>query len=395
MISGISSKERVLSTILHQPVDHLPICFNSICHGGVAFIDQLFPDPFKKAKYYMELGVDTGVNLNLAEFNQHMGLTNFTSHENISVKQWNENVKGEECAISIKEFETAKGKLRQSVRRRDEYPHSIIPLFSDFNVPPGRTYKYLIDKKEELDVLSCILKAPNRNELNRFFEFAAVAKDFCDKNNILFTATTLGVADIMIWLSGVENILFAAADEPEFLERYIQIVADWNMKVLEIYIDAGVDLVTRRGWYECTDFWSPKMYKEFLFAPLKKEIEVAHQADVKFSYIMNSGATALKDHFIDLGLDILTNIEPDKNNLVLMKKAIDKSIVLCTGVNNYNVIELGTEAEVQKAVIEAIETLSPNGGFILAPSDSILSTSEIAKRNFYKMVDTWKEYASV
>lgn len=64
-----------------------------------------------------------------------------------------------------------------------------------------------------------------------------------------------------------------------------------------------------------------------------------------------------------------------------------------SGVNNYHIIEAGTEAEVEVAVRNAVETLSPDGGFILAPSDSILDTSETAKRNFYKMISTWKEIA--
>lgn len=384
MKTELSSKERISATIKYQPTDHIPICFQSICHGGVRFIDELFPDPFKRASYYMELGVDTGINLELG---------NLTSHENINIKEWKENQKGEKYPISIKEYETPKGSLRQAVRKSEEYPFESIPLFNDFNVPPGRTVKYLVDNEEELDRLECILKAPSRHELEKFYEFASAARKFCNKNQIILTGTLPGIGDPMIWLSGVENVLFAAADNPDFLHRYIQIVSDWDMKILDILIEAGADMVVRRGWYECTDFWSPRLYREFLFEPLKKEIETAHQMGVKYTYIMNSGATHLKEYFLDLGFDILTNVEPEKNDIVGIKKEICNRIALCSGVNNYHIIEAGTEDEVEKAVKEAVETLSPDGGFILAPSDSILDTSETAKRNFYKMITTWKDIA--
>ena len=211
----------------------------------------------------------------------------------------------------------------------------------------------------------------------------------------MFTATLLGVGDPMMWFSGVENLLYAAVDEPEFLKKYIQIVSDWNMKILEIYLDAKVDLVTRRGFYESTDSWTPKTYKEFLFEPLKKEIQVAHQAGAKVTYLMMSGAMPLVDIFLDLEFDILSSFEPKNDDASCIKKIIGDKIVLSTGVNNYHVLEAGTESEVQKAVIDAIETFSPNGGFILAPIDSILDTSETARRNFYKMIETWKEFATV
>jgi hypothetical protein len=384
MKTELSSKERILTTIRHQPADHIPLCFQSICHGGVRFIDELFPDPFKRALYYMELGVDTGINLEL---------NNFTSNENITIKEWKENQKDEKYLLSIKEYKTPKGSLRQMVRKSEDYPHETIPLFSDFNVPPGRAVKYLVDNEEELDRLEYIIKAPARHELGKFYEFAEAARKFCSREQIMLTGTLLGVGDPMIWLSGVENVLFAAADNPGFLKKYIRIVSEWNMKILDILIEAGADMVVRRGWYECTDFWSPKFYREFLFEPLKREIETAHQAGVKYAYIMNSGATPLKELFLDLGFDILTNVEPEKNDIVCIKKTISNSIALCSGVNNYHIIEAGTEAEVEKAVIEAVETLSPNGGFILAPSDSILDTSETAKRNFYKMITVWRDIA--
>lgn len=384
MKTELSSKERILSTIRHRQTDHIPLCFNSICHGGVRFIDELFPDPLKRASYYLDLGVDTGINLHLDDY---------ISHKNITITEWKENQEGEEYPISIKEYETIKGSLRQAVRKNDEYPHETIPLFSDFNVPPGRSVKYLVDSEKELDRLEYVLTAPARHELEKFYEFASSSREFCNRNQILLTATLPGVGDPMIWLSGVENVLFASVDNPDFLNRYIQIVSDWNMKILNILIDAGADMVVRRGWYECTDFWSPKLYREYLFEPLKKEIETAHQAGVKYAYIMNSGVTPLKEHFLDLDFDILTNVEPEKNDIVSIKKAINNKITLCSGVNNYHIIEAGTEAEVEKAVIEAVETLSPGGGFILAPSDSILDTSETSKRNFYKMIAAWKVIA--
>ena len=39
---------------------------------------------------------------------------------------------------------------------------------------------------------------------------------------------------------------------------------------------------------------------------------------------------------------------------------------------------------------QAVEKLGPDG-FILAPGDSILATTETAVRNFHVMIDAWKQ----
>jgi len=64
------------------------------------------------------------------------------------------------------------------------------------------------------------------------------------------------------------------------------------------------------------------------------------------------------------------------------------------------VLEGGTERDVEDAVLRAMETLAPGGGFILAPSDSINyigpsspEHTERVMKNFHKMIETWKATA--
>jgi hypothetical protein len=52
---------------------------------------------------------------------------------------------------------------------------------------------------------------------------------------------------------------------------------------------------------------------------------------------------------------------------------------------------MGTVEQVDFAVSQAMESLS-GGGFVLAPSDSILDTSENAQRNFYAVIESWKKH---
>jgi hypothetical protein len=380
----MTSKERILTTIQRRPVDHLPLCFNGICHGVVGFVETSHPNLIDKARFFMDLGVDTGITV----------APDFISEKNITIRQWEETPAHEPLPIRYKAYHTPKGVLRQVVRKTEDYPGQI-RLITDHNVPASRSLTYLVESAQDLDALECLLTPPDNAELAQFRAAAAQYKKFCSANGIFFSGYLAGVGDPLMWFSGIERTLMSSLETPGFLQRYVDIVSRWDQQRLQIMLDAGADLIVRRGWYESTDFWSPALYRQFLFGPLQKEIQLARQAGAVFTYVMNSGAMPLLDIFNELGFDIFSNIDPQVTNtdLAVIKKKVGDKITLCGGVNNNLVIEHGSVDEVQQAVRRAVETLGPHGGFILAPGDSIafLNSSETAERNFYAMIEAWKE----
>ena len=152
----------------------------------------------------------------------------------------------------------------------------------------------------------------------------------------------------------------------------------------------------RRGWYESTDFWSPDLYRKFLAGPLRKQIQVVHEAGVKMTYVMNSGAMPLLPIFRELGFDVLSNIDPlaPGTDATRIKAEIGDQICLCGGVNNTHVLEEGSEADVERAVRDAIDTLGPGTGFILAPGDSPGfadgTDQATVRRNIAAMIQAWQ-----
>ena len=359
------------------------MCFDGICHGVVSFVREMYPDRFKMAEFFLEQGVDTAVSV----------VPPVNSEAGYSIKEWRETRQDEVYPILHKEYTTKKGVLSQVVRKTEDYPENI-RLISDHNVPPTRSKKYLVEKEEDLEKLEEILVAPAGKELDEFMKEAKITKKFCDEKGIIMTGYLLGVGDPFMWFSGVETILYASQDNPAFLKRYAAIIEKWNKRRMEIMIEGGVDHIIRRGWYESTDFWSPDLYRELFFDFMKDEIETCHRSNVTFDYCMNSGAMALLDIFKELKMDIFSNFDPMLGNtdLVKIKQAVGKEMALCGGVNNFLVLEKGTEAEVEAAVKDAVNKLADGGGYILAPGDSIyMSTDETTKRNFYKMINVWKE----
>jgi len=379
----MSSKERIIAAIKHEPTDYLPLCFDGIGHPWAQFVNRLYPDRFDKARFYLDMELDTAVRLSPTRY----------STTGFETKQWQEHPPGEPYPLLFKEYITPRGNLRQVVRKH-EYPSESVSLFSDHHIPSSRSVEYLVEKEEDLENLEYILRPPNDEELRGFRQEAEKVRKFCDDNQLLFSGYTDGVGDPILWMSGVEPVIMFSVDNPDFLKRYVDIVSRWNMASLEIQIDAGIDLVVRRGWYEITDFWSPNMYRQFLFDPLKQEIEMAHQAGVYFTYVMKAGP--MLDIFRDLGFDIYSNIDPMTAGMDLadIKREVGDCVTLYGGVNNFLVLETGTVQEVRKAVIEAVEKLAPGNGCILGPGDTLdcmMANPETTERNFGEMIKVWKE----
>ncbi len=380
----MSSKERIIATIKHEKTDHIPLCFDGVGHQSVEFINRLYPDPFKRARFYLDLETDTAIRISPPLF----------SNKGFETRQWKEQPSNEPYPSLIKEYITPKGNLKQIIRKHD-YPFDSVGIFNDHHVPQSRSIKYLVEKEEDLEKLEYILIPPDNEELKQFRQWSQTAKKFCDENQIILAGYLQGIGDPLLWMSGIEPLIMASVMNPEFLEHYIDIVARWNKAILEILIDVGVDLIIRRGWYESTDFWAPDLFRQFLFKPLKEEIEIAHQAGIYFTYVMNSKAKPMLSIFKELSFDIYSNVDPITADIDLaeLKREIGSDITLYGGVNNFLVIENGTAEEVEKAVTEAIEKLSPGGGFILGTGDVLdylLVNTEVTKRNFYEMIEVWK-----
>ena len=53
-------------------------------------------------------------------------------------------------------------------------------------------------------------------------------------------------ADLVGWVYGLENMVFAVFDQPEFLRELMDIIADWNRSRMKVVLDAGVDLYIKR-----------------------------------------------------------------------------------------------------------------------------------------------------
>ena len=294
--------------------------------------------------------------------------------------------------ILCREYDTPAGALCVEVRKSEDWPYGDHVPFIDDHMTP-RSLKFIIEEPRDLEALQYLLVPTPRDDIEAFREYAAKAKAFARKHGIA-TLGGWGVgADMLAWLTGLEQVIYMGVDQPEFLRALTDMIAAWNRERMEVVLDAGVDMFVRRGWYETTDFWSPALYREYLRPVLKDEAALAHSKGARFAYINTSSNLPLLADFAEAGVDVLLGVDPaqgDGDDMATIKESIGSHVALWGGVNGFLTVEMGDEADVESAVNEAFDTLGPGGGFILSPVDNVTDSSPATWRNVAAFIEAWK-----
>jgi len=389
-----SSRERMLAAMGNRASDYLPCSFMIF-----AALQQRCKDQFEFIERQTEMDLDVKVELPELPFR---------FHPEVKIKEWKEIKKEEKFPLLHKQYLTPAGRLSSIVRKTEDWPYGdSVPLFNDYLVP--RSKKFLIEKREDLEAIRFLFAEPTSEDIFNFRNKSKKLKEFAQEKGLLVSGGwrsrspekgidrdggTMG-ADALSWLCGTEKSIFLAMDKPEVIRELLQIISDWNMKRMSVYLKEKPDLLIRRAWYEGTELWSPALYHKFMFPVLKKEIDITHQAGARFGYIMTSGVMPLLDDFLELGIDVLIGVDPimgKGTDLKRLKERLSGKICLWGGVNGFLTIEKGEKEEVEEAVSQAISIFAQGGGFILSPVDNVTEDSEKSWSNVKSMVETWKKY---
>jgi Uroporphyrinogen decarboxylase (URO-D) len=395
----MNSRERFLSAVENKPVDYIPCSF------------MLFYNLYNTCKSEMEyitrevdLGLDPHVHV--GHLNRTMHLTG-TLHPDARYTEWIEETGA--TRYFCRRIDTPKGPLTSRIRQWEGWPtEGDFPIFKDWLVP--RADEFLVKPEQDLEKLPYIFGPFKDSDIEKLRDEARAAQKIADQYHLVQaggwkgnTDSSLQVdpgvmgCDAMAWLSGFEKIMELSILQPDLIKEYAAIIHAWNMKQIEIYLDVtAADIIIRRGWYETTEFWTPKAYRTIIAPTLKKEAELVHQAGKKYAYIITSAFMPVIDDILDTGIDILIGLDPREGKGTDLQKVKEKfkakNKCLWGGVSGPLTVEQGTEAETEAAVLEALRILGAGGGFILSPVDNVRDDTPNAWKNTHRFIETWKKH---
>ena len=385
----MTSKERLLNTINHRQTDRVPLFLRFWpIQNEIDTIPFDWKNQITRVENQLKQGMDDTLLL-------QPPLGYIEDYDVNKVPGVKSSVKiippgdGEEYPVLIKEYDTPEGTLRHAVRKTEDWIHgNDIFLFSDYNVP--RALEHIIKDMDDIKRLRYLLNDPDSEQVNEFRKEAGFLRSEAQRLGVVLDGGWCSLGDTAVMLCGMERILIAQMDEPEFIESLLNTILEWEMKRIDMVLAEGVDVIVHMAWYEGTDFWTPGNYRSMLKPGLMKMIKKVHEKGKKFRYIITKGWKPVMDDLLEMGVDCITGVDPVQDNINLkeIKEKIGDKICLMGGVNSPIMFTQWSDEKIMEAVDETMDIMAPGGGFIMFPVDAVFNDMPWDKVQV--LINRWK-----
>jgi hypothetical protein len=410
----MTSKQRILAVLNGRKPDHVPLttwCFGfpapkhlkwstngrSVEYWYTVRLEHLhslpipwtLEDDFKRAEAWLSIGVDDAMEVSVP-WSMDPAVT-YREHRIEPGKPGGD----ERYPVAVREYETPAGPVRHAVRKTGgegggwPIEPEGLPLIEDYNIP--RAVEHVVRSPKNVPAVRHLYAAPDASQKRWLADRMDKVRAFAQAKGLFVQAWTAFGMDAAVWLTGTENAILLAMDEPKAFRELMEIIfqTDYARTQLAAETD-GIDMICQRGWYSSTDFWSPKMFDELVFPYTKQLADLAHRHGKKFGYVMTTGVEKLGSRLADAGVDLLFFVDPVQDRMPL-ETARDKLSGRMTLVGGTNALSL--QADPQRICDEvrlAMDILGPTNRFILHPMDAIFPDTPWS--GVETMIEAWKEY---
>ena len=397
MNNTMSSRERMTAALTRQSPDHIP--FSTFIAQGPWWDPPLrWRGQFDRARIMLELGLDPTIDI---------WLPDPQPHPDVEIKTWRDTTGAE--PLLTKEYHTPAGVLRQTVRETEDWiddqhahwtptifgvenrNHYNLDLFDDWNV--SRRTEPWVKGPEDLEKLQYILRLPEGHVLDEWRMDTARAIAFARKHHLFVTARRTIVGDGFLWFCDNEDFMVWSIESPAFVKDFFAVFQEWALALTELALEAGVDLVQRRGWYEVPTYWGPERYHEYLSPLVEEETQLVHQAGKLHSYLLPEGHGIYAPILKEMTVDALMGIDPrmlGQGDMAWLADELGAEKSFWGGVDAEVTLESQDPVAIDQAVERAVTTLGRRGGLVLGA----LIFQNISTRAILYLIDSWRRHCN-
>lgn len=394
----MSSRDRLLACMHHEEPDYVPLNFN--IHPG--YRDGLLEraeNEFEVVDVLEQMGTDPSIDI---------WFPIQAPHPEVKITYWRERDPDGDGFIRCKQYDTPVGPLRQVVRETADWDSPDHMMFSrttcgnrstrtpdlemmdDYNV--SRSKEVLIKGEEDLAKLEYLFQPLNGQALERWREEALYAKAEAKRRNLLLHGRRTFAGSAMIWLGNPEDFMCQMVMNPAYVERFLQIIQDWQNWALSVVLDLGVDMVSRFGLYDGPSYWGPRHFDGYLRPLIEAETELVHQGGALHAHGQSDGMTVYSSILKGMKVDVLMGVDEiqAKDDFQMLKSELGHEKSFWGGINADVTLGTGSYEGIDGAVRNAIQTLGPGGGLVLWPVWAVCH--QVSWKQIESLVQVWKRY---
>jgi uroporphyrinogen decarboxylase len=207
-----------------------------------------------------------------------------------------------------------------------------------------------------------------------------------------------GVFELGCWMCGFDDFLVKMITDIEFVEKFFDIIYEYQKRVIEIYYGAlgkyihytssGDDFATQSSL-----FVSIEMFSQLIKPYLKERIAYTKKfTDAFFLHHSCGSVFPLISELIDAGVEILNPIQPKAAFMdpVNLKNNYGDKIVFHGGIDTQELLPYGNKNSIEESIKNTIEILNKNGGYIFAGAHNI--QEDVPPQNLVYMLEAARKF---
>ena len=194
-------------------------------------------------------------------------------------------------------------------------------------------------------------------------------------------------------LAGMENLLLYMAMEPDRVWALLRRVADFQIRMVERYAEAGVEAIRATDDYGTQEalMVSPRMWRDLVKPELARICRAIKAAGLILFLHTCGRVVDIVPDLIEVGVDVLDPIQSLSNDLPALKREYGDQISFMGGVDTQYLLTRGTPAEIESTVRDRIRVMGAAGGYIIGP-DNRIPISEENNRAFVGAIRRYGVY---
>ena len=255
-------------------------------------------------------------------------------------------------------------------------------------------YKYHpLEKMESVDQINAFAW-PDLGDEYRYVEVAKKVKAYQQRGYAVCGEMYQTIFEMAWLMRGMETFMTDFYLEPEIAHAICERITEIRIKQARQFTKAGVDIirlgddiVTQQG-----RMISAEIYREFIQSRVRRIVAAAKAENPDVIIFMHccGRVEEVIDDLIEAGVEVLNPVQPECNDLRLIKQKYGDRLAFWGGIGVQSVMPHGTPADVKKAVRETSEMLGKGGGLLLAPAH-ILDPA-VPWENIEAFIDAARKY---
>ena len=234
----------------------------------------------------------------------------------------------------------------------------------------------MIRTREDFDRLFQLPSPEDASFVENAKEFIAHKDDYC-----ACACVRLGIGATLLSM-GIEAFSYAMADDPQLIVDIHDGYADWTAAAVPVLEELGFDVI----WafddvaFNSGPVFSPAFYAEHI---LPKEQEIAATFTKPLITHSDGDMTPLLDVWLKLGQAAIHPLQPDVMDIHEVKTRYGDRVALVGNIFMSDLVHK-TPADIEAQVRDRIEMIGKGGGYIISSSNSL--TDDMKPENIQAMI---------